>query len=80
MAADIIADPLTNLINATMLEESIYPDAEERASVIPVFKKDDKLLKTNYRPISVRNVFSGVTKVRFKIQDPRSKKLRSQKL
>ena len=72
MAADIIADPLTNLINATMLEESIYPDAEERASVIAVFKKDDKLLKTNYRPISVRNVFSGVTKVRFKIQDPRN--------
>ena len=60
MAADIIADPLTNLINATMLEESIFPDAEKRASVTPVFKKDDKLLKTNYRPISVLNVFSKV--------------------
>ena len=60
MAADIIADPLTDLINATMLEESIFPDAEKRASVTPVFKKDDKLLKTNYRPISVLNVFSKV--------------------
>ena len=54
MAAGIIADPLTNLINATMLEESIFPDAKKRASVTPVFEKDDiKLLKTNYRPISV---------------------------
>ena len=60
MAADIIADPLTDLINATMLEESIFPDAEKRASVTPVFKKDDKLLKTNYRPICVLNVFSNV--------------------
>ena len=60
MAADIIADPLTNFINATMLEESIFPDAEKRISVTPVFKKDDKLLKTNYRPISIPNVFSKV--------------------
>ena len=49
IAADIIADHLTNLINATMLEESIFPYVEKRASVTPVFKKDDKLLKTNYR-------------------------------
>ena len=60
MAADIIADTLTNLITATMLEESIFPDAEKRASVTPVFKRDDKLLKTNYIPISVLNVFSKV--------------------
>ena len=59
-AADIIADPLTDLINATMLEESIFPDAEKRASVTPVFKKDDKLLKTDYTPISVLNIFSKV--------------------
>ena len=62
VAADITAEPLTNPINATMLEESISPDAEKRASVTPVFKKDYKLLKTNYRPISVLNVFSNVFK------------------
>ena len=60
MAADIIASPLTNLVNATMLEESIFPDAEKRASVTPVIEKDDKLLETNYRPISVLTVFSKV--------------------
>ena len=43
-----------------MLEESIFPDAKKKASVTPVFKKDDKLLKTNYKPISVLNVFSKV--------------------
>ena len=60
MAADIIADPLTNLINATMLEESIFPDSKKKDSVTPVFKKDYKQLKTNYRRISVVNVFSKV--------------------
>ena len=43
-----------------MLGESIFPDSEKRASVTPVFKKDDKLLKTNYRRISILNAFSQV--------------------
>ena len=43
-----------------MLVESIFPDAGKKASVTPMCKKDDKLLKTNYRPISVLNVLSKV--------------------
>ena len=58
MSAKIIAEPLSNLINATMLDEQNFPDVEKEASVTPVFKKEDRETKTNYRPISVLNVFS----------------------
>ena len=60
MSTDIIAGPLTSLINGTMLRNFIFPDVEKEASVTPVFKKEDKLIKTNYRPVSVLNVFSKI--------------------
>ena len=60
LSAEIIAEPLTNLINSTMLDYCIFPDVEKEASVSPVFKKEDRLIKTNYRPISVMNVFSKI--------------------
>ena len=58
MSAEVIAEPLTNLINSTMLDYFIFPNAEKEASVTPVFKKEDRQIKTNYRSISVLNVFS----------------------
>ena len=58
MSAEIIANPLTELINTTMLEDLIFPNIEKDASVTPVFKKEDRQIKTNYQPISVLNVFS----------------------
>ena len=60
LSAEIIAEPLTNLINSTMLDYCIFPDVEKEASVSPVFKKEDRLMKTNYRPISVMNVYSKI--------------------
>ena len=45
MSAEIIAEPLSNLINATMLDEQIFPDVEIEASVIPAFKKEDRQTK-----------------------------------
>ena len=36
------------------------PDAEKTACITPAFKKEDRLDQTNYRPISVLNVFSKV--------------------
>ena len=60
ISADIIAGPLTNLINGTMLRKFIFPDVEKEASVTPVFKKEDRQIKTNYRPIGVFNVFSQI--------------------
>ena len=60
MFAEVIANPLAKLINTTMLDDLIFPNIEKDASVTPVFKKEDRQIKTNYRPISVLNVFSKI--------------------
>ena len=60
MSAEIIAEPLTSFTNATMLDNLIFPDVEWEASVTSALKKEDRLLKTNYRPISVLNIFSEI--------------------
>ena len=38
----------------------VFPRGEKIACVTPVFKKEDRLDKKNYRPISVLNVFSKI--------------------
>ena len=60
MACDIIAQPLINLIDSTVIDYHLFPLREKVATVTPIFRKDDKLSKKNYRPISVLNVFSKV--------------------
>ena len=60
MSSDLIAEPLTKLINASAIQSSIFSSCEKVASVTPVFKKDNRLDKRNYRPISVLNVFSKI--------------------
>ena len=60
MSAEVIAKPLTNLINSTMLDHFIFPSVEKEASITPAFKNEDRQIKTNYRPISVLNVFSKI--------------------
>ena len=40
--------------------EGFFPHAEKIACITPAFKKEDRLYYTNYRPISVLNVFSKV--------------------
>ena len=60
MLSDVIAEPLTKLINASAIQSSIFPSCEKVASVTPVFKKDDRLDKKNYRPLSVLDVFSKI--------------------
>ena len=60
MSADIIAGPFTSLINGTMLSNFIFPDVEKEASVTPVFKKEGRQIKTNYRPSSVLHVVSKI--------------------
>ena len=59
LAAPIIVTPLTKIINLS-ISVSKYPDMLKEACVTPVFKKDDRLRKENYSPISILNTFSKV--------------------
>ena len=51
--------PLTLIINQ-MLHTGIYPNGFKIAKVIPIFKKGDPSLLTNYRPISLLPTLSKV--------------------
>ena len=53
--------PLTLIINQ-MLQTGIhvYPNTFKITKVIPIFKKDDPSLLTNYRPISLRPTLSKI--------------------
>ena len=54
-----IAEPLSIIINQSF-ETGIFPDKLKLSKVIPIFKKDDDTLFTNYRPISLLPVLSKV--------------------
>ena len=56
---DQLVQPLTFLINQS-IRESIFPNDLKIAKVIPLFKKGDKELIDNYRPISLLPVISKI--------------------
>ena len=49
---DSVVLPLM-IIFRTILESSTYPDQWKLANVVPIYKKEDKQLVKNYRPISL---------------------------
>ena len=55
----IIVPHLTYVINEC-IKSNVFPDELKKANITPVFKKDDPLEATNYRPISVTNAFSKI--------------------
>ena len=57
--SDIFTDFLYNNFNSC-LESGIFPDELKLAEVIPVYKKNDKKDKSNYRPISI---LSNISKI-----------------
>ena len=54
-----IKAPLTTIINQT-LKTGIFPDRLKIAKVLPLSKKGDKTLFTNYRPISLLSSISTI--------------------
>lgn len=54
-----ILGPLTYLINLSF-SSGVFPSHLKMAKVIPIYKKDDPKLVTNYRPISILPVLSKV--------------------
>ena len=59
MVSDIVSEPLSKLINLAF-SSSKFPQSLKKARVTPVFKKEDKFLKKNYRPISILPAFSKI--------------------
>ena len=55
----IISEPLAMVINQTLLT-GIFPNKLKIAKVIPLFKKGDKSIIENYRPISILPSISKV--------------------
>ncbi len=56
---DAIIKPLVVIINQ-MLKTGIFPDKLRLAKIVPILKKDDDSLFTNYRPISLLPAISKV--------------------
>jgi hypothetical protein len=56
---DQLATPLCVLFNKS-IHEGIVPDDLKIANIIPVFKSEDKIIVSNYRPISVLPAFSKI--------------------
>ena len=55
----VVCKPLTLIINQT-LTNGIFPDTLKIAKIIPLFKKGDKTLLENYRPISILPAISKI--------------------
>ena len=53
----LVSEPLTHFTNLS-IHRGIVPNEMKSARVIPIFKSDDQLLFTNYRPILVLPSFS----------------------
>ena len=55
----IIAPQITSILNMS-INQSVFPDKLKKAQVTPLYKKNDRLLKTNYRLVSVLCIFSKI--------------------
>ena len=51
--------PIANLMN-TCLSKNVFPGNMKCAEVSPIYKKDDNLMKNNYRPVSILTSLSKI--------------------
>ena len=59
LSADVLAKPFMHVVNSG-IHSHTFPDSAKVAVVTPVFKKDNRHNKQNFRPISVLNTCSKV--------------------
>ena len=58
-SAEILAKPLTDIINLSF-RENTFPSKVKIAAVLPLFKKDDRSHKNNYRPKTILSTHSKI--------------------
>ena len=59
IAAPIIFKPLTHIINLS-IATCTFPDKLKEAKITPIYKKGDKSIPSNYRPISILPTLSKI--------------------
>ena len=59
MCADILDGTFASIIN-DMVSKNRFPTNAKNANVPPIYKKDDRSNKINYRPVSLLNTFSKI--------------------
>ena len=59
LGKDALTPPITTLVNMS-IQQYIFPNCLKNAELSPVFKKDDSMNKTNFRPVSILVCFSKV--------------------
>ena len=59
LIANEVSPSLTLIINQSV-STGIFPDSLKTAKVIPIHKKDEKTIMSNYRPISILPVLSKI--------------------
>lgn len=53
---------LDYIVDALVFKTGVFPKELKRSKIVPVFKKGNKTIITNYRPISIQPFFSNVLK------------------
>ena len=59
-----LCTPLIIIINRS-IREGVFPDMLKIAKVIPIYKKKDRLIPGNYRPVSLLSCFSKIIEKLF---------------
>ena len=66
-SANTLANPLSTSFNQSLIED-VFPSLAKISLVTPSFKKDDRSLKINYRPVSDLSTFAKVFETIIKKQ------------
>ena len=59
LSTEIISPIISDIFNKC-IKEAVFPNSLKSAEIRPIFKKGNKLLTSNYRPISILSPFSKI--------------------